>query len=323
VPATAVSTGRGSYTYTIPSVTETHELHATFSRATPTANAGADVAVHAGTRVALDGSGSSDPLGRPLAYAWRLIAIPSGSTASLESANAVRPSLLADRPGDYTVELVVSNTHGFVSAADVVVIRSANAVPVASAGPDQIVSAGATVRLDGGGSTDADGDVLTYSWRLESKPSGSRAQIAAPSARETSFTADKTGLYVIRLAVRDGFAESPSSRRQVLALAPQIEIVRDLITVLARVAGMGAADFKGKNTKAQLLEKLEAILARVLRGDYRGALQKLKQDVLPRVDGCAGDGNGTADKDDWLTCRGQAQIHAELTRVVALLKSLS
>ncbi len=44
--------------------------------------------------------------------------------------------------------------------------------PVADAGPDQSVTTGATVTLDGSGSTDADGDSLTYSWSLTSVPTG-------------------------------------------------------------------------------------------------------------------------------------------------------
>ena len=45
-----------------------------------------------------------------------------------------------------------------------------NSAPVANAGTDQTVFTQALVSLDGGGSTDADGDALTFSWEFDSRP---------------------------------------------------------------------------------------------------------------------------------------------------------
>jgi hypothetical protein len=80
----------------------------------------------------------------------------------------------------------------------------ANAAPSADAGPDQAVNAdagcAAAVTLNGGGSTDPDGDALTYLW---SGPFGS-ASGAAPSVTLAP------GTHVITLTVADGRGGSAS-----------------------------------------------------------------------------------------------------------------
>src|SRR5262249_38453289 len=64
------------------------------------------------------------------------------------------------------------------------------------------------VYLDGSGSSDPDGDPLTFSWTIVSKPPGSSAQISDPTAVRPNFVADVVGAYVIRLVVNDGILDS-------------------------------------------------------------------------------------------------------------------
>jgi hypothetical protein len=79
-----------------------------------------------------------------------------------------------------------------------------NAPPVADAGPDQTVSVGQLVQLGGSGSTDADGDSLTYTWTLVSKPADSTAELDEPTSAQPTFVVDEPGSYEVQLVVHDG-----------------------------------------------------------------------------------------------------------------------
>ena len=83
-----------------------------------------------------------------------------------------------------------------------------NSAPVANAGNDQTVARGTVVDLDGSGSSDADGDLLTFEWAFVSTPAGSAATLMNATAVKPSFTADLSGTYVLRLIVRDATSSS-------------------------------------------------------------------------------------------------------------------
>src|SRR5205085_8364625 len=65
----------------------------------PIANAGPNQTVGVGANVVLNGSGSTSVDGRPLTYAWTLTSVPPGSTATLNGANTVMPTFVADKAG--------------------------------------------------------------------------------------------------------------------------------------------------------------------------------------------------------------------------------
>lgn len=78
-----------------------------------------------------------------------------------------------------------------------------NSAPVADAGPDQSVTTGTEVTLDGSGSSDADGDSLSYAWTLTA-PNGSASVLFNATTVSPSFTIDVDGDYVVWLVVNDG-----------------------------------------------------------------------------------------------------------------------
>ena len=87
-------------------------------------------------------------------------------------------------------------------------ISQTNNIPIADAGLDQGITLPSTVQLDGSGSTDLDGDSITYSWTLVSIPTGSSADLSDSSAIRPTFDADMLGTYTVELVVNDGMDDS-------------------------------------------------------------------------------------------------------------------
>ncbi|MCB9674996.1 MAG: hypothetical protein H6737_07760 [Alphaproteobacteria bacterium] len=90
----------------------------------PVANAGSDQYVTEGDSVQLNGSNSYDPDSDPLSYDWTIVDGPVGSGATLDDPFSPLPRFTADLAGVYSVELIVEDTAGNVSAPDIVRITA-------------------------------------------------------------------------------------------------------------------------------------------------------------------------------------------------------
>ena len=159
------------------------------------------------TTIDLDGTTSYDPDDDTITYAWSIVSRPPGSTSTMDNPTSPTPKILADKVGDFVFSLIVSD--GFLaSAPDQIVVKIINDDPVANAGPDQEGLVGTPSSFDGSGSSDANGDTLTYQWSITSSPPGSTAALTNPTSVTPSLTPDKPGPYVIQLIVNDGTANS-------------------------------------------------------------------------------------------------------------------
>ncbi len=173
----------------------------------PVADTGPGQTVAVGELVTLDGHRSSDADGDLLSFDWTLPIRPAGSAAELSDPTGVGPTFTVDQLGEYRVELIVSDGLA-VSEPDSVIITTGNSPPVANAGPDRTVVSGETVTLDGSGSSDVDGDPLSFAWTLISVPEGSEATLSDPAAIRPTFAIDLPGNYLARLIVNDGHTAS-------------------------------------------------------------------------------------------------------------------
>lgn len=187
--------------------------------APPVASAGSDQTANVGETVNLDGSGSSDPDGSSLTYSWSFQSRPTGSSATLSGSSSATPSFTPDVGGEYVVRLTVSD--GSADDTDDVTI-DVNGPPTANAGPDKTGNVGEVVQLDGAGSSDPDGDPLTYSWSFDTRPGGSQAALMNSNSATPSFTPDVGGTYRIALTVSDGALTSQIDRCLVTVNTPPV-----------------------------------------------------------------------------------------------------
>ncbi len=193
--------------------------------APPIANAGSDQTVDEGSLVFVSGNASYDPAGlNPLQYQWTLLSKPSGSSAFLLTPGSVVSTFIADRAGDYVLQLGVANSAGIWDPTpDTVTIHAEvppASEPIADAGNDQAVQPLDTVFLDASGSYDPGGMSITnYQWTLVSRPSGSTTSLSTTTGSNPSFFADLAGDYVFDLTVRNSAGLWDSTPDQVIVNA--------------------------------------------------------------------------------------------------------
>jgi K319L-like, PKD domain len=178
-----------------------------------TSNSGSNtVQATAGYNVSLTGS-VTDPDNDSLTRAWLMTSRPAGSTAELSSASAASTQFVPDVLGAYVVRLTAVDPSG-ASTIYTTTVQVNNRRPIANIGtnatpvalpsaPSIRVPVNTQLTLRATGSSDADGDTLTYAWSIVSKPSGSAATIVNANLSIAQYTPDFAGNYVLRLRVTD------------------------------------------------------------------------------------------------------------------------
>ena len=150
-------------------------------------------------------------------------------------------------------------------------IGPANAPPVADAGVSQTVFIAQTVQLDGSGSSDPDGDPLTFSWEIISKPAGSAAALSDPTVVNPTFVADEAGEYEVELVVNDGTVDSDPDRVTITAQTAQ-KAAQD---VIGQIETLLAEALLNEGQGNSLIKKLESAIKKLDKEQEKVALNML------------------------------------------------
>jgi hypothetical protein len=84
---------------------------------------------------------------------------------------------------------------------------------------------------------------------------------------------------------------------------------------------LDANNFKSKNLKSSLINKINVVLEMIDEGLYENAISKLENDILQKTNGCAE--MGEPDKNDWIiTCEAQSEIYPLVIETIEYVKDL-
>jgi PKD repeat protein/ribosomal protein S27E len=185
----------------------------------PIAVAGPDLTRNVGELIYFNASGSSDPDDNNLTYAWDF---GTGDTDV-----GMNVSYTYDSPGVYTVSLNVTDSFAWDIDTLEVTIKLANLPPNAVAGAIKKLTANLNeaVTFNGSGSTDPDGDILTFTWDFNAADGTDDVDAVG---MEVQYTYTAYGEFIVTLTVDDKNGGLDTDNLTVTVNQPPTAVITDV-----------------------------------------------------------------------------------------------
>lgn len=156
--------------------------------------------------VQFSSTGSSDPDGTIVSYAWNF-----GNGATSTDPN---PTYSYTKSGNFTATLTVTDNSGF-SSSDTVAISVTNTAPIAVASANVTSGpASLAVAFSSAGSSDADGNIASYLWNFGNG--------ATSTAANPTYTYTTAGTYSATVRVTDNLGASTTSAPVVITVTAPV-----------------------------------------------------------------------------------------------------
>ncbi|MBS2024794.1 MAG: hypothetical protein JST92_20555, partial [Deltaproteobacteria bacterium] len=150
-------------------------------------------------------------------YAWAVVAKPDGSSPLLSDPGSAAPQFTPDAPGEYSLQVIATDSSGLASAPAYVRIVATGCTQLPPSVGSISVAAGAlgstsifTANNVSNLNCSAGAAALRYQWTLTQRPIGSNAALATPTATSTTLVSDVSGAYQVSLVVTNGAGLSSS-----------------------------------------------------------------------------------------------------------------
>jgi len=170
-------------------------------------------------QINFDGGNSSSLKGAIISYEWNF-----GDGSPVQKGRTV--SHVYNNPGTYTVTLTVTEDSGKTAMTTAnVEAKEVSSVPVAVIGTTPVASEGNLIgeipfkiAFDASKSTDADNDIVEYSWDFGVPSAGQTGQ-------KVEYTFDKAGIYTVTLTVKDSQNQTNTATVAVNVSEPGVKAV--------------------------------------------------------------------------------------------------
>ncbi len=304
-------------------------IKTSFNNIVPVADAGNNQSVTQGDTIYLDGSGSNDANLDLLTYSWSIVTKPDNSTTTINSPGSANTYFTADVPGEYVISLIVNDGYGD-SIPDNIAIVSISYMDAATEDLQDAITIINSL------------DVSLFKNKNNKKTLTNKINTVLSKMEEGNYHDAIKKLENDILDKMDGCEENgnPENNDWIIDCTAQDQVypiimdainnitstmithedaaTEDLEEAITIINVLDSNDFKGKNSKMRLINKINTALLKIGEGHYQAAINKLENDILGKMNGCEASGN--PDNNDWIIdCTAQNQVYPVIMDAISEL----